>query len=217
MTKLFAPGCALTIYKPDLANRIHEVLNAHLGKIERLDLCCTKRPALENGTEVINVCPGCDRRYRGNYPEASTVSLWELLAKNDYIRLPDYHGMQMSILDACPTRSQQQVHTAIRTLLARMNITLVEPDNTRTKGTCCGDSFYGKLPVEQVKNLMTKRASEMPEEEVVVYCVSCIKSVYVGGKKPRYLADLLFGEATDPQTYEPDDWHQELEIYMQNH
>lgn len=37
----------------------------------------------------------------------------------------------------------------------------------------------------------------MPCEEVVVYCASCITSMSVGGKRPRYLLDLLFGEDTD--------------------
>jgi len=217
MKRLFAPGCALTIYKPKLADAIHTLLNEKFGAMERLDLCCTKHPALEDGVQVINVCPGCDRRYRENYPQATTISLWEVLIQHNFLTLPDYQGRPMSILDACPTRSQERVHEAVRMLLANMNIKLTEPSKTRTKAACCGDSFYGKLPVEQVKNLMKKRADEMPEDEVAVYCVSCIKSVFVGGKKPRYLVDLLFGEATEPQVYEPDDWHQELRMYIQQH
>lgn len=64
---------------------------------------------------------------------------------------------------------------------------------------------------------MAARAAEMPVVDVVVYCVSCSKSVYIGGKNPRYLVDLLFGEETLPKTYEPDEWHQELEEFIQNH
>ena len=40
----------------------------------------------------------------------------------------------------------------------------------------------------------------MPAEDVVVYCVSCAKAMFIGGKRPRYLVDLLFGEATVPGT-----------------
>ena len=54
----------------------------------------------------------------------------------------------------------------------------------------------------------------MPVEDVVVYCVSCIKSVFIGGKKPRYLIDLLFADETSPKTYEPDEWHKELNEYI---
>jgi hypothetical protein len=64
---------------------------------------------------------------------------------------------------------------------------------------------------------MVARASEMPAEDVVVYCVSCVKSMFIGGKRPRYLVDLLFAEETDPHTYEPDEWHRELDEYIRAH
>ena len=98
-----------------------------------------------------------------------------------------------------------------------MNIKVVEPKNTRTKGTCCGDSSYGILPVDKVKELMKKRASEMPCEDVVVYCVSCVKSMSVGGKKPRYLVDLLFGEETIPGETEPEKWHEQVDDFISKH
>ncbi len=217
MKKLFAPGCALTIYKPYLAEKLHQLLDARLGNIERLDICCRNHPLLEDGTEVINICPGCDRRYRENYTNSSTVSLWEVLAANDFLPLPDYQGQKMSIIDACPTRSQVRVHKAIRILLDKMNIELMEPEKTGTKSSCCGDSFWSVLPTEQVKEKMIERAAEMPVDDVVVYCVSCSKSLFIGGKKPHYMIDLLFGEETIPKTYEPDEWHREVDEFIAAH
>ena len=123
----------------------------------------------------------------------------------------------MSILDACPTRDQARVHYAVRDLLVKMNIRVIEPDKTREKGTCCGDRCYGRLPLDTVKNAMNRRASEMPENNVVSYCVSCSKSLHIGGKKPRYIVDLLFGEETLQKTFEPDDWHKQLEDYQKTH
>ena len=49
----------------------------------------------------------------------------------------------MTILDACCTRDQVRVQQAIRTLLRKMNIDLVEPEKTGPQRSCCGDSFYG--------------------------------------------------------------------------
>ena len=130
---------------------------------------------------------------------------------------PDYNGIEMSIHDACPTRTEERVHDGIRKLLERMNIKVVETKNTRTKANCCGDDFYPKLPVPEVKKLMKKRADEMPCDDVVVYCVSCVKSMYIGGKKPRYIVDLLFGEDTTVGTYEPEEWHKELQEFIDVH
>jgi Fe-S oxidoreductase len=214
---VFAPGCALMLYKPHLAVKLNTILNAHIGRMDDLLTCCKHEPQVVAGTEVINICPGCDKRYSNDYHNTTTISLWEILAGADFFPFPDYGGRSMSILDACPTREKVAVHEAIRTLLRRMNITLIEPEKTGTRSTCCGDSFYGVLPVEEVKRQMRKRTLEMPHEDVVVYCISCIKSVHIGGKSPHYLVDLLFGEETVPGVYEPEQWHGELDEYISRH
>jgi len=214
---VFAPGCALTLYKPELVEKIHSILNTNLGQMDILNICCHHDPQFAEETKVINVCPGCDKRYENYYTNISTISLWEILAQSDFFRFLDYHGQSMSIMDACPTRDKEKVQTAIRTLLNKMNIIVVEPKNTKKKSICCGDSFYDVIPTEKVKEQMKKRTSDMPVEDVVVYCVSCIKSVFIGGKKPRYLIDLLFADETFPKTYEPDEWHKELDEYIEQH
>lgn len=217
MKTVFAPGCALMIYKPLLSTKVLEFLNEDLGNIEEHLTCCRHQPNLEAGTRIINTCAGCDRRYRTLYEGVTTISLWEVLAESDTFPFPDYKGQEMAILDACPTRDQDRIHLAIRRLMAKMNIQVLEPEKTRTKGTCCGDSFYGVLPVEQVKDQMKQRAGEMPAENVAVYCVSCCKAMHIGGKKPRYLVDLLFNEETSPGTYEPEAWHAELNAFIACH
>lgn len=217
MSIVFAPGCALMIYKPELAERTLAFIRQELGDVREHLTCCRHDPGLPTGTQVINTCPGCDRRYRQLYAGISTVSLWEVLADSATFPFPNYRGARMSISDACPTRDQTRVHRAVRTLLQRMNIELVEPAKTATAGSCCGDSFFGVLPVDEVKHLMRKRAAEMPAEDVVVYCVSCTKSMYIGGKKPRYLVDLLFGEDTAPKTFEPEEWHREVDSFIETH
>jgi Fe-S oxidoreductase len=217
MKRVFAPGCALMLYKPYLGDKVHKILNGRFGRMELLTTCCRHEPQLNSKTEVINICPGCDKRYRNDYKNISTISLWEILAESDFFVFPDYKGIRMSILDACPTRDQEKVHTAIRRILHKMNIVLTEPKNNRTKSTCCGDSFYGVIPTEEVKKQMIKRTAEMPLDDVVVYCISCIKSVYIGAKRPYYLIDLLLNDETVPKTFEPDEWHKELEAYIEKH
>ena len=217
MTRLFVPGCAQMLYKPYLAERLHELLVDNIGPMKMSLTCCKHIPALTPGTKVINICPGCDRRYRENYENSGTISLWEVLVENTFLSLPDFNGRDMTIIDACPTRDQTRVHDAVRTLAKRMNITLIEPKNTRTKSTCCGDSCYGSIPTAQVVEQMKKKASQMPVEEVLVYCVSCAKSMFIGGKRPRYLIDLLFNEETIPETIDLDKWHQDLDVFIDSH
>ena len=215
--QIFAPGCALMLYKPELATLIHALLTEQAGVMDILNTCCKHDPGCTVPTEIINVCPGCDKRFAASYANTSTISLWEFLAANDTYSFPDYNGQEMTIMDACPTREKPAIHEAIRSILQKMNIRIVEPANTRTKSICCGDSFYPQLPAFNVNQLMKKRTAEMPLEEVVVYCVSCIQSVSIGGKHPRYLPDLLFGLDTQPTVFPTEVWHRELEEYIEKH
>jgi Fe-S oxidoreductase len=205
------------LYRPDLAARVLAYLDtADSGMTEHL-VCCRHDPQLSRGTVVINTCAGCDKRYRELYDGVSTVSLWEVLADSDTFEFPDYGGAEMTIHDACPTRTEARVHDAVRTLLDRMNIVVVEPPSTRTRAVCCGDSFFGQLPDDAVKGLMAKRADSMPRQDVVVYCVSCVKAMHIGGRRPRYVVDLLFGEETEPGAFDPSVWHATLEGFVASH
>ncbi len=57
----------------------------------------------------------------------------------------------------------------------------------------------------------------MPAADVVVYSVSCCKTMHIGGKKPRYLVDLLLGEDTLPGIFEPEEWHAQLNRFIDEH
>jgi len=205
------------LYKPELAFKIHTLLNEKLGDTDMLLTCCQHEPNLPENSKVINVCPGCDMRFGKNYRGVSTISLWEVINENSLLNLPDYKGRSMSIIDACPTRDEDRVHNSIRDLLSKMNIRLVEPKNTRRESTCCGDVYYGSMPTAKVKGLMTEKAMEMPANDIVVHCVSCIMAVLNGGKNPQYIADLLFNEETHPKSIDLDKWHKELKEFIEAH
>lgn len=213
----FAPGCALMLYKPELAEKIYKFLNNNLGDVEMLLTCCQHDPNLPENSKVINVCPGCDMRFGKDYKGVSTISLWEVINENDFLIYPDYKAEKMSVIDACPTRDEDRILDAVRDLMSKMNITIVEPKNTRKESTCCGDFYYGAMPTVRVKQLMIDKAYEMPVNKIVVHCVSCIMAVCNGGKNPRYLADLLFNEESSPKDFDLDIWHTQLKEYIGNH
>jgi len=217
MKTYYSPGCALMIYKPGLAKKILEILSAEFEVTEEYMPCCKQVPTLTGKNCIINTCPGCDRRFRELYEGISTVSLWEILAESKTFPFPDYKEMEMTIHDACPVRSESRVHVAIRRLLDRMNIRIVETRNNREHSICCGDDFYTKIPLTKVHQQMKKRAAEMPLQDVVVYCVSCVKSMHIGGKVPHYMVDLLFGEPTEIGVYETEAWHNQVDAYADAH
>lgn len=213
----FNPGCALSLYKPEMEDKILNYLNENYGEVALHKICCHHNPQLEEGSVIINVCSGCDKRFGSLYEGIKTISIYEILDRLDNFPYPDYKGLKVSVHDACPVRNKPQVHTAVRNLLRKMNIEIEETKHHGTSSICCGDDFYSKIPLDEVHQKMKDRAASMPCDEVCVYCVSCIKSMYIGGKTPRHLLDLLMGEGTDPKDYDTDRWHEQLKEYIEKH
>ena len=216
-TLFFNPGCALSIYKPDMEVRLLKYLRDNYNHVELHKICCHHNPLLPIGSMIINVCSGCDRRFRTLYEGIHTLSIWEVIDNQNNFPLPDYNGMKMSVHDACPIREKPQIHKAVRNLLKKMNIDIVETKMHGTKSICCGDDLYGRVPLKEIHKAMKRRADSMPCEDVAVYCISCIKSMHIGGKKPHYLLDLLMGEGTEPQEYRTVEWHEQLMEYISEH
>ena len=211
---VYAPGCALMSYKPYLAEWLKRYVEVQYGKMDTLLTCCFNNLKLDSDVCVVTPCATCAERYSSN--NNSIFFLSELAESSDFV-FPDYGGIEMSIQDTCSARRYPEYYGVIRDLLERMNIRLVEPEQTGSCAKCCGQVFYGKMDTARVEDLMRVRASEMPRENVVVYCASCIMSMQVGGKRPRYIIDLLYGEPTNLITDGADDWNGRLRRFREKY
>lgn len=213
----FNPGCAFNIYKPQDGQKILDILGKYFGPVQPHSICCHHDPKLPHGAIIINNCAGCDRRFRSLYEGIRTISLWEVLDSIQDLPLPDHIGLTVSVHDSCSFRPKPQVHAAVRSLLRKMKIEIIDSEYSGANSICCGDNFYPRLPIEKVTELQKKRAAQMPCQDVVVYCVSCIKSMAIGGKTPHHMADLILNEETDPQETRIDIYHNALNQYIDKH
>lgn len=213
----FNPGCAMSIYKPDLVELMLRILNEHFGGIKLHNVCCQHNPNLPEGSTIINNCAGCDRRFRSVYPGIQTISFWEILDSIKHLDLPNYEGLTVSVHDSCSFRQKPQVHIAVRNILQKMNIKIIESEFSGMKSVCCGDDYYGKISNDKVAILQKNRASQMPCDDVVVYCIGCVRSMTVGEKQPHYLVDLIFNKKTKLMTNTLDEYHNDLKEYIVKH
>ena len=195
MKTLFAPGCALNQYKPELVSKISRfLLDASLIDGMYLTCCKSEQPMTEPVT-LITCCPGCIHKFETKFPNSRILSLWKVLSDTDF-PFPDYHGMRMSIHDSCHTRQRysSEMQDFARILCEKMNISLVEPEHTKDDTRCCG----GCSPdYETRKEMAICRAEEFSENNVVVYCTGCTRSFSVTNVAPRHLLDLLYSEPTE--------------------
>jgi len=213
----FNIGCAFAIYKPDSSKKTLDILNENFGDVKLHEVCCQHEPKLPNGSTIINNCAGCDRRFRSLYDGVNTISIWEIVDSIEDLKLPKYDNLTVSVHDSCSYRQKPQVHKAVRNLLSKMNITIIESEFSGSKSICCGDNFLGKIPLEQVHAFQKKRASQMPCQNVVVYCVSCIKSMTIGSKTAYHLLDLVLNEDTETQELDLIKYHNSLQCYIESH
>lgn len=213
----FNAGCAMSLYKPELPQLMLELLREQYGDVKPHTICCRHDPALEPGSTIINNCAGCDRRFRSLYKGIRTISYWELIDSLPNLKLPDYGGLTVSVHDSCGYRHKPQVHRAIRSLLRKMNITVTETTFSGENAVCCGDNLYGHVPNQQVTERIKARTEQFPCENVVVTCIGCVRSIFDGGKKPRYLPDLLLGRETEPMPDTLDEYHSKLMDYIKCH
>lgn len=213
----FNPGCAMSIYKPELVEPMLALLRKRFGAVKLHNMCCQHNPGLPAGATIINNCAGCDRRFRSDYPGIQTITFWELVDSMDGLELPRYEGLTVSVHDSCSFRQKPQVHAAVRSILRKMNVGIVESAFSGTKSICCGDTFYSRIPNEQVTALQKKRAAQMPCAHVAVYCIGCVHSMTAGGKQPLYMPDLIFGRMTEKMNRSLDEYHRDLEAYIAAH
>lgn len=213
----FNPGCALSLYQPEIPGKMLRLLQENFGDVKLHNICCRHDPGLEPGTTVINNCAGCDRRFRSLYKGIQTISYWEVLDGIQGLKLPDHSGMTVSIHDPCGYRHKPQVHRAVRSLLRKMNIQIVEAAFSGTESVCCGDNLYGLVPNDAVERRIQLRVDQFPCRDVAVYCIGCARAIAAGGKTPWYLPDLLLDWDAEPMRDTLDEYHAKIGDYIERH
>ena len=197
MKKLFAPGCALKSYKPELIAQMTEFLQTHNIIDGVYDVCCKSGQTIEEDTLIIDCCPGCSHQF-SSCSNVQVVSLWKVLLNTDF-PFPDYHGKEMTIHDACHARGRDssEMQESVRELCSKMNISLIEPSHTKDETPCCGG---GAKSIETRRQMAFRRAESLPLKDVVLYCTGCVRSFSVTNATPHHVLDLIYNELTEGLT-----------------
>jgi len=167
---------------------------------------------MEEGDTIISACHNCTNILMETRPEIRTMSLYEyILADEDFV-YPDYGGEQMTLQDCWRAADHADEKKAVRELLKRMNISVVEMEN---KEDFCGISLYrpqparnpkmapghygpektegkfGSYTAEQQREFMIRHAAQIHTDKVVCYCHYCLEGLQMSGKEAVHLIDLL--------------------------
>lgn len=164
---------------------------------------------------IYSICPNCTNILSEQYEGIRTISLWEFIDQDKDFVFPDYHGIKATIQDCWRTREQRAEQDAVRSLLAKMNIDVVELTDNYEKTEFCGSTLYREQPAknalyapkhyveqaagkfqphseeEQIR-IMKEYCSRYTTDIVVCYCHYCLEGLIQGGVDGRHIAHLLF-------------------------
>ena len=203
----YFPSCNLTKASRESSLKMRRYLKERMP----VEGCCLYYQKTFNLDDIgLIVCQACREHLQEKIPEDKLMSLWEYLDTLEDFPWPDYKGKVMTLQDCWRDRNHPEVHEAVRHLLKRMNIGIVEIANNRENANFCGTLHMVPQLKENIKRMEANgemKISKMPESdqaafmaeqvakytipEVVCYCNRCVKGIELGGGKAIHLMDLV--------------------------
>ena len=151
----YIASCVFTRDYPELSLRIQDYLKERFGM--EIIRCCAEKykvrqfeevmaPSVceqwkatphyipfEPNTTMISICHNCTAVFQESHPDINVLSLWEFILQHDAdFHYPDYGCERMTIQDCWRQYDNQAEQAAVRELLRRMNIEVVEMAETLT-------------------------------------------------------------------------------------
>ncbi|MBQ8919556.1 MAG: hypothetical protein IJ056_05580 [Acidaminococcaceae bacterium] len=212
----YFPSCKFTQMKPETSEKIKNFM-ATAG-VRVVGCCRPGHKALSGWNDTaITVCETCSIIIGENRPAAKVISLYEFIDSLAEFPLPDYKGERITLQDCYRAKEKAAEKAAIRSLLRKMNIKIVELPGTEEEINFDGSFLLGAMRPDnftlaprrfaEIKKDMTPKTPEETDawlkeycrrfttERVACYCNSCIAGLQQGlpeGKAAVHVAELLF-------------------------
>ncbi len=214
---LFFPGCQLAGASPDTVGLVYDHLRGKLPGGVGIRLGCCGVPGRWAGREdlfaasmtrfradwerlgrprVVAACATCLKTLVEAAPDIPAVSLWRVLAEETGLpegaARADVEKRTLAVHDPCTSRHDPQSQAAVRDLLSRLGVTVLEPPLTGRLTECCG---YGGLmwnaDPDMAKTVAGRRAGVAPGD-YVVSCAMCRDMLWRAGNRAVHLLDMIF-------------------------
>lgn len=234
----YIASCVFTERFPELSERIQAYVRARHG----MDVvrCCVQKYKVREfedrmpegahreawralpdsadfqpGQAVYSLCHNCNNIIDETHPGVQVYSLWELIDGDGDFVFPDYQGARMFVQDCWRARERAAEQDAVRSLLRKMNVEILEVAPNRADTRFCGASLYRPQPPrnprlapkhyvddarglfephtpEEQKAIMTEYCQKFGATPVACYCHYCLEGLKMGGANATHLAEMLF-------------------------
>ncbi len=211
---VFFPGCALLNYDPALLQRLLLLLRREEPELKIAAGCCghptrylqparlagragmLRRLLVQNGVQrIYTACPNCAREL-AELQCARVIPVWETLGRvagpEDFL---NQEHCSFALHDPCPVRQDRAQQDAVRALLQKANVDIVEFPNNREMTACCGNlAMLRAIDPGKSAAIRTGRLGEIPNTlPVTSYCAGCVDAFRGEKHDALHLVELLFG------------------------
>ena len=211
---VFFPGCSLMSLGEEAVMALYEILLKEHPNMGLSGYCCgkpskhiwqgkkfKKRASIiksEHKGIIYTACPNCYKTLGNEGFEVK--SIWPLIDEYFPSEKSGIHaGKAMMIHDPCTARNNIADHEAVRSIMKKLGIEVLEFENNREKTLCCGKiNMTMALDNEKGMKLLEKRTSQCNSSDVVSYCASCVHSFGLAGKNGIHVAELIISKKLSP-------------------
>lgn len=213
MTTYFFPSCKATAQFRQASKAARAYVKEKLG-VGPIGCCRPNHTKLTSDDTAVIVCNNCALIIEEN-TDAQIEFLWEVIDQDPDFPFPDYQGEKMIVQDCWIAFDKPQAHDAVRSLMRKMNIEIVELEENRENSKFCGPNLCApctesnaelahKRYVEEFPHMFTpmdadeqvahfrSHCEQIETDKAVCYCKFCVDGINMGGKTGVHLLELLF-------------------------
>ena len=178
---IYVTGCVFTKENPELSVKIQDYLKKKFDM--QIIRCCVANFQIEEfnaampewlqprwkdipsnkdfneENTLVYICHNCASIFEETRPEVKRLSLWEFILNDTEFPFPDYSHEKITVQDCWRSYDNRTEQEAVRALLCKMNVDIVEQENNYEKTQFCGISLYEPAPQRNL-DLVPKRYVE---------------------------------------------------------
>lgn len=219
MSRKFFPGCKVKARYPEASEWLAQQVIDRGYADEIVGCCRTDHQSLTADETAVCICNNCMAMIDEDADNGALENIWVLIDNDPVFPLPSYEGKTMGIQDCGRAYDRTDVQDAVRSLMRKMNIEVVELPDAREESRFCGQSFLKSVPEQDagfaprryvedarkrgiftptdpdiVQQRMEEHAAAIPTDEVCCYCFACDMGLEAGGKDAINMIELVSGK-----------------------
>lgn len=215
MADVFFPGCKPSATYPEASGKLAAYIKGRFGA-SPIGCCRVNHEKLTPADRAIVVCNNCAAIISESSKTDNIVTVYELIDEDKDFSFPDYTGEVMTVQDCWVAVEKKQVQDAVRSLLRKMHIEVVEQEENFEKTKFCGvntlracsegnaklaprrylergANILRPMPYEEQIATLKEHCNKITTDKVLCYCKFCKDGIDLGGRTGVYLLNLLFG------------------------